>query len=144
MQWSDAYKIGVPTIDADHQLLFALTSQLAAAREEGQVRDVVGSVMNVLAEYVIHHFRREEELMETVGFPELAEHRLEHRFLAKRALDLRHRWRNGDHGATDSLVELLRTWLSGHILVMDIRYKPWVEKYSPDISDRSIGKRTDR
>lgn len=132
MQWSDAYRIGVPVIDTDHQLLFALTAQLAETREEGQVREVVSSVMNVLAEYIVHHFRREERLLELVGYPDLADHKNDHRQLTNDVFALMDRWQDGQYGAADELVSLMDGWLAGHILGVDTRYKPWVEKTLSD------------
>lgn len=140
MQWSDAYRIGVPVIDTDHQLLFALTAQLAEAREEGQTREVVGSVMNVLVEYIVHHFRREERLLQLVEYPELNEHKKGHRQLTGDVFALLDRWQDGKHGAADELVSLMDGWLAGHILGVDTRYKPWVEK---TLSDKTGAKATE-
>lgn len=145
-QWSDQYSIGVPLIDADHQLLVALLTQLSEACEEGQSREVIGSILNVLIEYTIHHFRREEQMMSRGGYPELAEHQDDHRRLVAEAERFQAEWIAGRHDAVEDLSDFLSAWLQGHILAVDIRYKPWVEEvectsdelagiFAPDESD---------
>ena len=127
IQWQDSYSVGVPMLDSDHKILISLLNQLYDAREEGQSQEVIGSVLNVLVEYTINHFAREERLMEIGGYPHLEEHRKEHRRLTNTVREYHLEYINGRHTAVSDVFELLKDWLIKHILIADSRYQPYVE-----------------
>lgn len=128
LTWSEAYSVGSALIDSDHRILINLLNQLQEAMETGQSREVLGSVINVLAEYVEHHFHREEALMERIGYPHGDTHKISHRDLECRVREIRDRWMSGDRQVLDDdLMLFLKRWLSDHILKADIAYRPWIE-----------------
>jgi len=127
--WSQSYTVGSDELDRDHRILVALLAQLAETTETGQSRDVIGSVVSALAEYVEDHFLREEAIMAASGFPALEAHKLEHRALEQRVATLRDRYFAGEKGVLgEEVIELLKKWLTEHILVTDNSYRPWVER----------------
>lgn len=131
--WNDSYSVGNALLDSDHKILFNLVNQLQDAVETGQSRDVVGSVVNVLAEYVEHHFRHEESLMARARYPGLAQHEAQHRRLEDEVRDVRDRWLAGDRRAIgEEVLAFIRKWLTEHILVADKSYCPWVQALGPD------------
>lgn len=126
--WDEGMSVGNPLLDSDHRILITVLNQLDDARDTGQSREVVASVVNVLAEYTEHHFQREEAIMAQAGYPHLAAHAALHRALETRVRDIRARWQGGDHGALgDEVVDFLRNWLTDHIMVVDKSYGPWVQ-----------------
>lgn len=127
IRWQDTFTIGIADIDADHQVLISLLNQLSETREEGQARDVVGSVLNVLIEYTIKHFSREEHLMALCGFTGLVEHRLQHQRIAERVLKYQRQYEAGCHTAVDELLDFLNNWLVEHIIGEDTHIRSWVE-----------------
>lgn len=128
LAWSETYSVGNAMLDSDHRILINLLNQLHDATETGQSREVVGTVVNVLAEYTEHHFRREETLMAAAGYPGLAAHRATHHDLETRVRALRDRWNGGDRSVVDDeVLEMLKKWLTEHILGADKSYRPWVE-----------------
>lgn len=128
LAWSEAYGVGNATLDSDHRILINLLNQLHDATETGQSREVVGTVINVLAEYTQHHFRREETMMAASGYPELASHQTLHHNLEARVCDIRDRWNAGERSVLDEeVLTLLKKWLTDHILGADKSYRPWIE-----------------
>ncbi|MBI2241730.1 MAG: hemerythrin family protein [Magnetospirillum gryphiswaldense] len=128
LAWSEAYSVGSAMIDSDHRILINLVNQLHDAMETGQSRDVLCSVLNVLAEYVEHHFHREELLMERIGYPERAAHIQNHRELENKVRAVRDRWLAGERQVLDDeVLTFLKRWLSDHILRADLAYRPWIE-----------------
>ena len=128
LAWSEAYSVGSAMIDSDHRILINLVNQLHDAMETGQSRDVLGSVLNVLAEYVEHHFHREELLMTSIGYPQREAHMASHRDLEKRVRAVRDRWMAGERQVLDDeVMTFLKKWLTEHILRADLAYRPWIE-----------------
>jgi hemerythrin len=131
IRWQDCFTIGVSFIDADHQVVVSLLNQLYDAREEGQTREVVGSVLNVLIEYTINHFRREERLMEFADYPDLSAHKEQHNCLAGQVRLFQQQYDDGRHAAVDELLDFLKNWLVEHIIGEDTRIWPWVDRAQP-------------
>lgn len=126
--WSDGYSVGNPMLDSDHRIILNLLNQLHDATETGQSRDVVASVLNVLAEYTEHHFRREELVMAEIGYPGRAEHANAHRDMVERVHAIRRRWQAGERQALgEDTLAFLKKWLTEHILGADKAYQPWIE-----------------
>lgn len=133
LAWSEAYGVGNAMLDSDHRILINLLNQLHDATETGQSRDVVGSVINVLAEYTEHHFRREEGLMAAAGYPGLAAHQAAHHMLEEKVRAIRDRWNGGDRSVLDEeVLAFLKKWLTEHILGADKSYQPWIEGIADD------------
>ena len=126
IRWQDSFTIGVSFIDADHRVVVSLLNQLYDARQEGQTRDVVGSVLNVLIEYTINHFRREERLMELADYPDLAAHKQRHDYLAGQVQLFQQQYDAGRYAAVDELLDFLKNWLVEHIIGEDTRIWPWL------------------
>lgn len=140
--WQDSYSVGVPLIDDDHKLLVTLINQLDDAIQGGQGRDVVGSVLNVLEEYTRGHFGREELLMEKAGYADLPPHRREHRKLTDQVRDIVVRYHGHQDEHLDSeVLTFLKTWLTGHILGVDMKYAPHLKgiTLTPDEIVASMG-----
>lgn len=128
MAWSEAYSVGSAMLDSDHRILIELLNQLQDATETGQSRQVVGSVLNVLAEYAEHHFRREEAVMAQIGYLGRADHERQHRALEARVTAIRECWQAGKHQALgEEVLTFLKKWLTEHILAADKAYRPWIE-----------------
>ena len=125
--WDVSYSVGNSLLDSDHRILFTLIHQLQDAMETGQSREVVGSIVGVLAEYTEHHFRREEAMFNATGYPDAAAHALQHQALVGKVAAIRDRWTAGEREALcDDVLKLLKKWLTDHIMVVDKSYGPWL------------------
>lgn len=128
VSWTEAYSVGVEAIDRDHRLLVELINQLHDAQETAQTRDLIASVLNVLLEYVERHFAAEEALMVRGGYPEIEQHRHEHRRLAMHLREMQALYDEGEYGVVDA--HMLRFFLQrlfNHMVMLDTRLRPWVE-----------------
>jgi hemerythrin-like metal-binding protein len=74
--WTDAQRVGVEVIDADHQVIMRLLNKIMrTALGDPELPDDVTE----LTAFVEEHFRREEAIMAAVGYPDLEQHRAGHR-----------------------------------------------------------------
>jgi len=80
IEWKEAYKIGRPDIDTQHQHLFELTRALMATDDLPTLR---GLLMQ-LYKHTREHFELEEALMRKLNFPDTSAHTDGHNHLLSR------------------------------------------------------------
>lgn len=114
-EWGDDLVVGNKLLDDDHRDLIGLVNELHTATSRGEGREVVGSILERLIDYTSSHFEREEAHMEKVGYPKLAQHRLQHEAMLKQARALQARFEEGNITVAAQVSALLRDWLSLHI-----------------------------
>ncbi|MEO5365313.1 MAG: bacteriohemerythrin [Magnetococcus sp. WYHC-3] len=90
-----------------------------------QVNDLTG-LLDALTEYTLTHFRNEEVFMESIGYPQLEQHRKAHQLFIKKFTEIR---RKIDGGAVPYVVDLFFLtfgWLFEHINRVDSAYRDYV------------------
>lgn len=123
--WTPAMAVGDAMVDHDHRILLALVNQAASPG----TRDdpiAIEFVLDELLGYTAQHFAREEALMERIGFPDLTEHRLVHRMMLAEVRQLQKRLVSFSPTLGDDLTQFLGDWLTRHILIEDMRYRPFL------------------
>lgn len=78
ISWDTSLETGDPEIDDQHRELFRRIDQLLAATRDRRARTEVGRLLTFLGDYVVIHFKAEEQLMVAANYPELEAHRHEH------------------------------------------------------------------
>jgi hemerythrin len=81
--WDENMKVGVNKIDLQHQELFEYTNALMNAIRERKDQNEVEKVISFLNEYVINHFRDEEEIMREYNYPFLSFQKEQHKKFIK-------------------------------------------------------------
>jgi hemerythrin len=67
-EWKSDYAVNIPSIDAQHQGLFAIGRELYAAMSTGQGKTVMRRILDRLVQYTAMHFAHEERLMQMHGY----------------------------------------------------------------------------
>jgi len=133
IEWRDDLITGVDEIDQQHKELFARFNLLLDACQKGKGREEVEKVLQFLASYVKTHFRAEEEIQLTSGFPDVVTHREAHRNFIRGLDGLAQEFR--DEGASLPLViktnQMMVAWLIDHILKMDKALAEFLHKRQP-------------
>jgi hemerythrin len=122
--WSQEMSVGVPELDDDHRTLVGLINKLADAQDIDDAA-VIEAVLDSLSTYVDEHFQREEEYMDSVGYPQLPEHRQKHRALTAQVEQIRLEFFLGNRDCLgEHTLAFLKEWLRQHILIEDMQYNP--------------------
>jgi methyl-accepting chemotaxis protein len=108
----------VPVIDAQHELLFSTAGAFIEAVRSGAAAPEVERLLAFVEDYAAVHFRFEENLMRSTGYPHREAHVREHQHFVGR---LRARAADPGPGAARALAELLEGWLAGHVRGSDQR-----------------------
>ena len=119
--WSDRYKTGNYEVDSQHQELFRIVNDLHEAIKEQRGKAMLFQTLDDLADYVVYHFKTEENLMEIRKYPGLAEHKAIHEQLTKEALDIIQGYKSGKHLLAVTLTQFLGNWIKNHIKDEDMK-----------------------
>jgi len=123
-KWNTAYSVGIGSIDAQHQNLFAMARELHAAMAAGQGKAQLARTLDRLVQYTSSHFAHEERLMRLADYPDIAAHTAEHKALTQKVLDFQKELAAGRATISVQLLQFLRSWLDHHIQHSDQAYAP--------------------
>lgn len=127
-EWADDMVIDNGPIDADHQQLVALVNQLHTATSEGRGHEVVDKILEDLVAYTVGHLQREEQLMASIQFPNLVQHKVGHDKFMEKITALKAKYDTGSLTVASQLSTVLRDWLSLHIRRSDKEIKVFLQK----------------
>ena len=133
LPWSDEYRVGIRVIDNDHRALFDLINALHDNIQRGEGELITGSTLTALIRYVGKHFPNEERYMKQCGYPDYTRHAAEHENFAQ---TVRHYKKLFDENPrrmnTDNLFNLLKNWVTTHILEADMKMVPYLRGEKTD------------
>ena len=114
MEWKEAFSLGIPEIDKEHQVLTQCVTDIENAVTKGERWDAVHAAIDRLILCIRIHFSAEEHLMRRVHYPHIDAHTKEHQaFLA----DVKAIESNAlDTPVSSENLEFLRSSLEGHFM----------------------------
>ncbi len=130
-EWADDLVIDNGPIDKDHHHLVDLVNELHTATSQGRGQDIVAKIMDELIGYTADHLRREEQLMESVNFPNLVGHRMGHAKFIADLKSLHGKYQAGSITVASQLSTVLRDWLSLHIRRSDKELRVFLKNSGP-------------
>ena len=111
----ESLKLGIPTIDSQHETLIGLVNQLHQTMLRGADKKALDALLSQLVESTRNHFAYEEELMSRYNYPEYEDHKSEHERLMQHLADLVERYTSGELLLSFAVVLELKTWAIVHI-----------------------------
>lgn len=133
--WDDKYKIGHDVIDRQHFHLFSLINGLHAAMKSGNSDDSLDDTLKGLIDYTRWHFATEEEVMESIHFPELEEHRAQHQLLTAKVRSLQRSRQAGDPLVCMEIITFLGEWIICHVGQIDHKIGVYLAEHVSDQDD---------
>ena len=120
LEWSDAYLIGVDSLDREHLDLFArvneLNAQLARHEDKSRIEETLGEIHSRM----MAHFALEEKFMRDTDFPNYARHKREHERFLSNIVEVIEEFRKVPGlGYSESLMAELKHWIINHVLTSD-------------------------
>ncbi len=118
IDWTDSLIIDLPTIDAQHKKLIAISNSLLQAMINGMGQEVLETLFDELRAYTSYHFKDEEDFMRQIDYPGLAEQQTAHAQLAKDVDEFRIKLMNDEVSPNEAL-DFINGWIVCHIQDMD-------------------------
>ena len=124
--WRDEFRCGQETIDRQHRDIFEKANGLIDAFFLEAEPDEIARRLEDFQAAVTEHFRSEEEVLEKTDYPNLADHRREHRSLAARSRRLIADSRAGRLEFKGVIGFLTQEVAANHLFYWDKEFYPWV------------------
>jgi len=125
LEWGDNMKIGIGSIDKQHEKLVGMLNDLYAGFVSGKAKEVMGPILDGLVDYTSTHFRYEEDIFDRTNYADVVAHKREHHNLVKKVLEIQARFKNDPTNVlSQDVMGFLRDWLMNHILGTDKHYVP--------------------
>jgi hemerythrin len=123
-EWKSEYSVGIGTIDAQHQGLFAMCRDLHEAVRTDRGKSVLWRLLDRLAYYTSAHFAHEERLLRLSLYPGLDKHKAEHAALTGRVMAFQEDLNAGRVDLAVEVLQFLQNWWDTHIMGFDFAYAP--------------------
>ncbi len=126
IKWTAELSVGVNEIDEQHQKLYAIIDELAAARSAVMDKGAVLAILTQLVDYSDYHFRTEDNYMIENNYPLFLSHRKEHlAYINKMGMLIDDLEKKGPT-LTDDILEFLCEWWQAHISQSDLKYARYI------------------
>ena len=122
VEWSNELCVGIEEIDSQHKVLVDLLNEVHEAIQRGRTLEATRDIIARLDEYARVHFAVEESLMRILHYPDYERHKEEHDQLVARLAGLHAKLDEGKGALGFELAQLLKHWLTKHIMEVDQRY----------------------
>ena len=119
--WNDSYLLGIPMIDNQHKNFFVILDNLETLNQK-QEKSEMHSLINELQNYVIYHFKTEEDLMVKSQSPNIDLHIMEHELFRKKVEEFHRSYYNNNAELLNEMISFMRKWLLIHISGTDAEY----------------------
>ena len=129
-EWTSDLVTGNESLDSQHRTLFTCANQLLdkVEAQDPDVEDASDYVWR-LTDYVMQHFADEQELMESVHYPERSIHAGLHDQLTGETMLLTARVMRGEIVLAAEIALLVTRWMRDHILGADMGFVAYLAKH---------------
>lgn len=117
--WDGSLAVGHQMIDQHHEHLVELLNKSYDAFCERKSKQIVGAVLDELADYATYHFAQEGLLMQETVYPERGPHVAQHEFFERRIKEIQQEFLAGATAISLEVLAFLKNWLINHISEQD-------------------------
>lgn len=137
--WKDDYLLDNEEIDSDHKKLFMIAYEAFSHNDKKEPKQHIKKVIVELNKYMNEHFNREEDFMESIGFPLIEEHKKMHEKIINQINELIRRIPTMSIEQFEmELLSSIDIWLVNHIIYEDhkiICFEKSNSDFSIDLDD---------
>jgi hemerythrin-like metal-binding protein len=122
IEWRDEFRVGIPSVDYEHEQLIRAINDLHGDEPLHRNRDAVEGILGEIHAGIAAHFALEEKLMRDSGYAAYPAHKSEHDALLdtiREIMEMVHRDRAFDY--RDRLQHQLRHWFGDHFKNADAK-----------------------
>jgi len=115
MYWDESLSVGCDLIDGQHKELINLVAELEESARTGLTNEQLARALKFIVSYTRHHFSAEEELMRSIGFDELPQHKEIHNELIHKVTEILLQMKEGKDPEAPGLIQFFIEWVKKHV-----------------------------
>lgn len=122
VNWEDWLSLNIPSIDKEHKKLFGFIRELNEAIKEKKGNEILGSILERMAEYSEDHFKHEEVLFSIHNYPDEKSHKEAHQKYIEKVKEFDALFNSGETILPNQVLIFLNNWWLNHITKEDRAY----------------------
>ncbi|WP_196604593.1 diguanylate cyclase [Pectinatus haikarae] len=123
IEWNPFFKSGNPIIDNDNSMLINMSNDLIKkCHFPDQFKDT--ALLKKIIFTVDAHFKREENIIKTIGYEKYEEHKSTHRSLVLNAIKMHDAVDNGSETMVNAIKYVIEEAIIGHVIKSDFDFFP--------------------
>ena len=126
LEWSDIFSVGNDKIDIQHKRILNYINLLSSPPYNSVRNEEFHELLAEISEYALFHIKYEEELLRQLNYPDYEEHKKEHDNLIENATLFSLNAESHEIETPEQLRAFLISWWEDHILVQDMKFKPFL------------------
>jgi hemerythrin-like metal-binding protein len=126
--WKKRYSVGVEEIDRQHRGLLDIMNQITTSFKKKDDWQSSSVIIDSLIHYAYNHFSTEERYMIEAGYPEVSWHIGLHIAFMRKLFLMSEEYKQYGLALQKEIVGYLANWYSSHVLDVDRKYMPYMEK----------------
>lgn len=123
IHWRDEFSVGVEEMDVQHKKLLAMINRLIEEQHTLTDPKTIAELLTGMVDYAQEHFRAEEYLMAEYDYDRKALQEIQHKTFIEKTMSFLAASDIGPNILSNALLDYLGSWLVGHILTEDMKYK---------------------
>ena len=127
-KWTEACSVGHPERDREHRSFLESLNTLYKCVGVNDKKGVLQSTLVDLEKYAKEHFDKEEDYLETIGYPGISEQKAQHWYFRSEVEYLKQYQIKAPAIELQSTLQFMRDWFLRHILTSDKKYEEWAKE----------------
>jgi hemerythrin len=123
INWKNEFSVGVKEMDEQHKKLLGMINRLIEEQHTLTDPRTIADLLTEMTDYAQVHFRAEEFLMAEYGYEQIGAQEKQHQAFIDKTISFYSASDIGPNVLSMALLDYLGTWLVGHILQEDMKYK---------------------
>ena len=121
LMWDKSLETGIDIIDTQHKELLNHLNNFLTAMKDGRGKKEIEKTLDFLEDYVIKHFKDEEELQKRYGYTKANEQSTQHEYFRNELKGLRGSFNKSGESALLALnvQGKVVNWVKNHIMTLD-------------------------
>ncbi len=127
IEWTDGFSVGVQALDEQYRNLVDMVNNLIETPNVDSNSAVITDLLDGMIKYATTHFVMEEGLMRRYNYGDFMSQKEQHVAFIEHTANFC-KVEEGNvvvHDFSDAVLEYLREWWVDHILIDDMKYKPF-------------------
>jgi hemerythrin-like metal-binding protein len=123
INWKNEFSVGVQEMDEQHKILLGMINRLIEEQHTLTDPKTIADLLTEMTDYAQAHFRAEEYLMAEYDYDQKSRQEQQHQAFIEKTISFYSATDLGPNILSVALLDFLGSWLIGHILKEDMKYK---------------------